>query len=531
MIVAFPGETEAQFRRTLDLIEAIGFDQVNTAAYSPRPGTPAADWPDQLPEAVKVARLREVNALVERVAAQRSARYLGRREQVLAEGPNPRDPSQLMGRTRTNRLTFFPADPGDGRPYAAGRSGGRDDRDRASVLPERPSPGPGPGSLIRLALFPASMAPAPTRVGLVFGGASGEHAVSILSARTVLGALRSGANAERYHVSCFYIDRWGRWWPQSRGRGRAGAGPACRSRRICPTRPQRGGFRGFPEGALEVEVWFPVLHGPNGEDGTIQGLFTLMGVPFVGSGVLGSALGMDKQAMKAAFAAAGLLQVPYACVGASELAGEGPDGDGAEALLVRLEGTIGYPCFVKPANMGSSVGISKATDRAGLRAGLELAASLDRRLVVERGVKARELECAVLQRPGGPGDGLCASVLGEIRFDADWYDYETKYSEGHSHTLIPAAVSEAVSERARTMALAACRAVDAGGLARVDFFYDEPDDTLWLNEINTLPGFTSQSMYPMLWEASGCPLPDLVHELVQGARGWGSRMNEEGRAA
>jgi D-alanine-D-alanine ligase len=372
------------------------------------------------------------------------------------------------------------------------------------------------------------MAPVPTRVGLVFGGASGEHAVSILSARTVLGGLRSGANEERYHVSCFYIDRRGTWWPEPVAEAVLERGRPAEPEDL-PEAPQRGGFRGFPEGALEVEVWFPVLHGPNGEDGTIQGLFTLMGVPFVGSGVLGSALGMDKQAMKAAFAAADLPQVPYACVEAAELTGDGPDGPAA--VLEKLEERIGYPCFVKPANMGSSVGISKATDRASLRSGLELAAGLDRRLVVERGVKARELECAVLQRSGAPRDGLCASVLGEIRFDADWYDYETKYSTGHSHTLIPAPVSEAVSERARRMALAACRAVDAGGLARVDFFYDEADDTLWLNEINTLPGFTTQSMYPMLWEASGWPLADLVHELVQGARGWGSRMNVGGTAA
>jgi D-alanine-D-alanine ligase len=291
-----------------------------------------------------------------------------------------------------------------------------------------------------------------------------------------------------------------------------------------PGPAEPGGFRGFPDGALEIAVWFPVLHGPNGEDGTIQGLFTLMGVPYVGSGVLGSALGMDKQAMKAAFAAAGLPQVPYACVAAHELAGA------PEALLDRLESQLGYPCFVKPANMGSSVGISKASDRASLLKGLELAAGLDRRLVVEQGVKARELECAVLRRHGGPGDGFSASVLGEIRFDADWYDYETKYSEGHSHTVIPAAVSEAVSEQARVMALAACRAVDAGGLARVDFFYDEATGSLWLNEINTLPGFTSQSMYPMLWEASGCPLPDLVHQLVLGAGGSVLPMNMEGTA-
>jgi D-alanine-D-alanine ligase len=371
------------------------------------------------------------------------------------------------------------------------------------------------------------MAPHPTRVGLVFGGASGEHAVSIRSAQTVLRGLRSGANAERYRVSCFYIDRRGGWWPEAVAAAVLERGLAAETDAL-PGQPQPGGFRGFPEGALDMEVWFPVLHGPNGEDGTVQGLFTLMGVPFVGSGVLGSALGMDKQAMKAAFAAAGLPQVPYACVEAAELAATGP-GD-REALLERLESQLGYPCFVKPANMGSSVGISKASDRAGLLKGLELAAGHDRRLVVEQGVNARELECAVLQRSDGQGDGLRASVLGEICFDADWYDYEAKYSEGLSHTVIPAAVGEAVSERARAMALDACRAVAAGGLARVDFFYDEATDSLWLNEINTLPGFTSQSMYPMLWEASELPLPDLVHQLVLGAGRSDHRMNVEGTA-
>ena len=241
-----------------------------------------------------------------------------------------------------------------------------------------------------------------------------------------------------------------------------------------------------------------------------------MQVPYVGSGVLGSAVGMDKQAMKAAFAAAGLPQVPYACVEAAELAGAAlasPGPPGTEPLLARLEQQLGYPCFVKPANMGSSVGISKATDRASLLQGLQDAAALDPRLVVERGVTARELECAVVGT-----SNLEASVLGEICFDADWYDYETKYSEGLSHTVIPAQVPVEVGERARSMAIAACRAVAASGLSRVDFFYSEASGDLWINEINTLPGFTSQSMYPMLWEASGLPLDDLVHKLLLGAR-------------
>jgi D-alanine-D-alanine ligase len=351
------------------------------------------------------------------------------------------------------------------------------------------------------------MPASPLSVGVVFGGASGEHAVSIRSAATVVGALRRGDNAGRYNLSCFYIDRQGRWWPPAVADAVLSRGVPAEAADLPPTAGPAG-FRGFPEGALEVEVWFPVLHGPNGEDGTIQGLFTLMGVPYVGSGVLGSAVGMDKQAMKAAFAAAGLPQVPYACVEAAELAETT-----VEALLDRLERQLGFPCFVKPANMGSSVGISKAIDRGSLLAGLREAAALDPRLVVEQGVSARELECAVLG-----SRRLEASVLGEICFDADWYDYTTKYSEGLSHTVIPARVPEAVAERARALAITACRAVAASGLARVDFFYDEAAAELWINEINTLPGFTSQSMYPMLWEASGVPLETLVHRLLLGAR-------------
>lgn len=346
------------------------------------------------------------------------------------------------------------------------------------------------------------MTPAPLHLGLVFGGASGEHAVSIRSANTVAAALRRGANAERYRLSCFYIDRQGHWWPPAVAEAVLAQGAPAEPAEL-PDAPSRPGFQGFPAGALDVAVWVPVLHGPNGEDGTIQGLFTLMQVPFVGSGVLGSAVGMDKLAMKAAFAAAGLPQVAYAGVDAAELLTPEP-------LLDRLEQQLGYPAFVKPANLGSSVGISKATSRAELLAGLREAARHDPRVVVEQGVTARELECAVLGNRQ-----LKASVLGEIRFEADWYDYTTKYSEGLSHTVIPAAVPAALAEQARQLAIAACRAVGAAGLARVDFFYGEATGQLWLNEINTLPGFTSQSMYPMLWEASGLPLEELVHELVE----------------
>jgi len=368
----------------------------------------------------------------------------------------------------------------------------------------------------------------PVRVGLVFGGASGEHPVSIRSAATVLRGLRSGANASRYAVSCFYIDTEGRWWGSELADAVLAQATPASPDQLAAALQQAGlpaqsrGLGAFPAGALEMQVWFPVLHGPNGEDGTIQGLFSLMQVAYVGSGVLGSAMGMDKQAMKAAFAATGLPQVPYACVNAAELCGD------PKPLLEALEQQLGYPCFVKPANLGSSVGISKARSRDELLVGLQAAAALDPRIVVEQGVTARELECAV---KGGGAAPLQASVLGEICFDADWYDYDTKYSDGKSHTVIPAQVPDSVAERARAMAIEACRAVHAQGLARVDFFYAEGSGELWLNEINTLPGFTSQSMYPMLWAASGVNLEQLVAELVESARQCHSQIPQGGPTA
>ena len=334
-------------------------------------------------------------------------------------------------------------------------------------------------------------------VGLIFGGASGEHDVSIRSAATVAEGLASGANKERYRVQHVYIDRQGRWWGDATARQVLSSGQALADD------GSRPGFSGFPDGCLEVEIWYPVLHGPNGEDGTIQGLFSLMQRPFVGSGVLGSAVGMDKLAMKAAFSAAGLPQGPYRPVLASELGSN-------SQLLKQLETQLGYPCFIKPANLGSSVGISKATNRSELQAGLDLAASHDSRLLVEKGLQVRELECAVLG-----GQHLKASVLGEVSFDADWYDYETKYSSGLSSTQIPADLPEAISSRAQLLAIEAVQAVGASGLSRVDFFYEEASGSLLINEINTLPGFTSQSMYPMLWNASGVPLEELVHQLLE----------------
>ena len=263
----------------------------------------------------------------------------------------------------------------------------------------------------------------------------------------------------------------------------------------------------FPPQAAQMDVWFPILHGPNGEDGTVQGLLSLMQVPFVGTGVLGSAAGMDKLAMKTMFDRAGLSQVQYMGV-TREQVWSNPCI--FPKLCDDIDSTLGYPCFVKPANLGSSVGIAKAKNRAELEKALDNAASYDRRIIVEAGVNAREVECAVLGN-----DNPQASVIGEITFESDFYDYETKYTEGLADLHIPAPLPEAIATQVREMAVRAFLALDGAGLARVDFFYVEATGEVLINEINTLPGFTATSMYPQLWAATGIPFPQLVDRLVQ----------------
>jgi D-alanine-D-alanine ligase len=249
---------------------------------------------------------------------------------------------------------------------------------------------------------------------------------------------------------------------------------------------------------------FPVLHGPMGEDGTVQGLLELAGVPYVGCGVLASAVGMDKAMMKAAFAAAGLPLVPWLLVRRADWELD------AQRAADQVEGALRYPMFVKPANMGSSVGITKATDRASLERGLTAAAGYDRRIVVEQGIPAREIEVSVLgnERPE-------ASVPGEVVPSNEWYDYEAKYLSGASQILIPAPVPPALAEQVRALAVRAFAAVDGAGLARVDFLLNRETGELFLNEVNTMPGFTPVSMYAKMWEASGLPYAALLDRLVR----------------
>jgi D-alanine-D-alanine ligase len=331
------------------------------------------------------------------------------------------------------------------------------------------------------------------RVLLLCGGESGEHEVSLSSARSVLAAL-----GESFSVTPLVIDKGGKLLSNQDSRralasGAAEAGEGCRELALLPA--SNGEGAGY-------DVVFPLLHGPNGEDGTVQGLLRLLRLPFVGSGVLGSAVGMDKLMMKSVFAAAGLPQVPYRGVSRAYWRSD------RTAVLEGID--LPFPLFVKPANLGSSVGIEKASDRTELERAIDEAFRYDRRVIVEQGATgARELEVGVLGN-----DRPEVSPVGEIRFGSDFYDYESKYTEGLSQTIIPAEVPAHVAQRCRELARRAFLAIDAAGLARVDFFYLEESDTLLLNEINTMPGFTTTSMYPKLWEAAGVDYPELVRRLV-----------------
>ena len=340
------------------------------------------------------------------------------------------------------------------------------------------------------------------RVGLLFGGVSGEHEVSISSAQAIAKAISTGENNAKYTLLPLYIQKNGVWQARDIAQQVLDSGAALE----VDTADKKQLWQ-FPSQAAEVDVWFPILHGPNGEDGTIQGLLTLMQVPFVGSGVLGSSVGMDKLAMKDAFAQAGLPQVEYIATSRAEI---WSDPCRFTKLCENIEATLDYPYFVKPANLGSSVGIAKVTSRAELEAALDSAASYDERIIIEAGVVAREVECAVLGN-----DYPQASVVGEITYESDFYDYETKYTEGQAQLLIPSPIPDTISQKIQDMAIAAFKAVNAKGLSRVDFFYCEATGEIFLNEINTLPGFTNTSMYPRLWAAKGVPFPELVDKLIQ----------------
>ncbi len=344
------------------------------------------------------------------------------------------------------------------------------------------------------------------RVVVIFGGRSAEHEVSVVSARSVIDAL----DTERYEVVAIGIDKEGRWHlvdgPPALPPG-AKALPAVSSAAGSEVALSREpGERALvtEEGErAPFDVVFPVLHGPFGEDGTVQGLLELAGVPYVGAGVLASAVGMDKAVQKALFERAGLPVVPHVVVPEHEWE------DDREELEARIH-ALGLPLFVKPATLGSSVGISKVKSHQALEPAMEEAFTHARKALVERGMEGfREIECAVLGN-----DDPVASLPGEIVPGGEFYDYRAKYLDGSTRLEVPARLRPETVEALQRMAVAAFRAIDCEGMARVDFFVREPGELL-VNEINTIPGFTSVSMYPMMWEASGLSYPELVDRLVE----------------
>jgi D-alanine-D-alanine ligase len=349
------------------------------------------------------------------------------------------------------------------------------------------------------------------RVGILFGGRSGEHEVSLASARSVLAAL----DPERFEPVLIGITRSGRWLEPAEAAAALQAGPDAAAETPVALQPGTGQAPAQPGAAsplplpgglarAAVDVVFPVLHGPNGEDGTIQGLLELAGVPYVGSGVLGSALAMDKGAMKDAFRAHGLPTAAYEVVRRSAWEAD------PEGTVDRLERAFGLPCFVKPCNLGSSVGISKAHDRGELRAALGLAASYDRRIIVEAFVpSAREIECSVLGN-----DHPVASLPGEAVPPGEFYDYTAKYEDDRLRLEVPARLPPGVAAQVQDMAVRVFQALDLAGMARVDFFLRRDTGELLVNEANTIPGFTPTSMYPKMWEASGLPYRELVSRLI-----------------
>lgn len=350
----------------------------------------------------------------------------------------------------------------------------------------------------------------PLRIGVIFGGRSGEHEISLLSARSILSAI----NPDEFEVTQIGITHDGMWLvgKDLLRKFEDGVQPKEQTNATILPDPTRSGLFTFDNSdqetviklLTELDVVFPVLHGTFGEDGTIQGLLELAGTAYVGAGVLGSSVGMDKGVFRDVMKANGIPQVETIVTLRREIESS------IEDVIGQAEALSEYPLFTKPANLGSSVGITKCMNRSDLMEGLMDAAQYDRRILIERGINAREIEVSVLGN-----DDPIASVPGEIVPSADFYSYEAKYIDDRSELLIPAPIPFEISEQIREYAVQAYLAVDCAGMARVDFLLDNDSGDIYLNEMNTIPGFTKISMYPKLWEASGLAFDDLVKRLIE----------------
>ena len=341
-------------------------------------------------------------------------------------------------------------------------------------------------------------------IGLIFGGYSNEHEVSISSAKTVFQAFNSKINKQRFTVKAFYINKNGDWLDSDH------------SEKILigeikiNTQKKQGIFNqkkiNFLDGIefRNVDIWFPLLHGFNGEDGSIHGLLKFTKKPLVGCGIIGSALGMDKIMMKTIFSNLKIPQVNYLSIQNHDL----NDEQVKDKLLSEITSSLKFPLFVKPSNSGSSLGISKVTNKSEILQALEKAWEIDQRILVEEGLEVREIECGIIGN-----SQLLTSQIGEVKYDSDWYDYDSKYNLNNKIT-IPAEIDPEIAKQIQKVAIQSCRALNIFGFARVDFFLEKHSNKVFINEINTIPGFTSKSMFPMLWKASGLNIDQLVAKLV-----------------
>jgi D-alanine-D-alanine ligase len=344
------------------------------------------------------------------------------------------------------------------------------------------------------------------RVGLLFGGRSAEHEVSIVSATSILGAL----DPSRYDVTLVAVDPDGRWHvgdpalPLTAATLEAAVSGAEVDVPVAPDQPTLIAVgQDAAEGGQTLDVIFPVIHGRGGEDGSLQGLLELAGIPYVGAGVLGSAIQMDKDVAKRLLQQAGLPVSPGTCVRSHQL-------DDGGAVVDALIDEFGESLFVKPANQGSSVGISKVESRDALLPALRDAARFDTKIIVECAINAREIEVALLGN-----ETIEASVPGEIRTRNAFYDYEAKYADDATELLVPAPLDDRLTKELRRLAVEAAIALEVAGLARVDFLLDRETEEIYINEVNSIPGFTQGSMYPLLWQASGIPYPALLDRLIE----------------
>ena len=340
-------------------------------------------------------------------------------------------------------------------------------------------------------------------VGIIFGGQSNEHAISIESARTIFAALNSEINKKKFSTKVFYINKKGKWFNSKESL------LILRNSINIINFAENSPFENIKIfdkiDCNDIDIWFPIVHGANGEDGSIQGLLKSTQKPFVGSGILGSALGMDKIAMKLIFSHLKIPQVNFFIIQDKNL----DDDNNLKIICDQIIKKLNFPLFIKPANSGSSIGISKVINQSDILRALQKAWLIDHRIIVEEGLEVKELEVGVVGKRN-----LIASEVGEVNYTSDWYDYDSKYKTNNKIT-IPANINAQLKEKIQTLSIQSCRALDINIFARVDFFLEKGSNNIYLNEINTIPGFTANSMFPLLWKSSGLEIDELVAKLIE----------------